>query len=36
MKNYTSPLGTVNTRNGKVHVVENHLFLISPGSLRYT
>ncbi|MCX8995275.1 hypothetical protein NLN85_22660 [Citrobacter portucalensis] len=26
LKNHTSPSGTVNTRNGKVHVVENHLF----------
>ncbi|OVG41185.1 MobH family relaxase [Klebsiella pneumoniae] len=31
LKNHTRPSGTVNTRNGKVHVVENHLFLISPG-----
>ncbi|ELY3793945.1 TraI domain-containing protein [Cronobacter sakazakii] len=31
LKNHTSSSATVNTRNGKVHVVENHLFLISPG-----
>lgn len=26
LKNHISSSGTVNTRNGKVHVVENHLF----------
>lgn len=31
LKNHTSPSSTVNTRNGKVHVVENYLFLITPG-----
>ncbi|ECC8734135.1 relaxase [Salmonella bongori] len=31
LKTHTSPSGTVNTRNGKVHVVENHLFLVTPG-----
>lgn len=31
LKNHTSSSATVNTRNGKVHVVENHLFLVTPG-----
>lgn len=35
LKNHTSSSATVNTRNGKVHVVENHLFWSRQGSLRY-
>ncbi|MGC6122765.1 DNA-binding domain-containing protein [Enterobacter hormaechei] len=31
LKNHTSPSGTVNPRNGKVYVLKNHLFLITPG-----
>lgn len=31
LKNHTISSATVNTRNGKVHVVENHLFLVTPG-----